>query len=65
MSIGRWLLVAVGIAIWAGGLAAFVDGGYVAGGALVLAGGLCLVVAAAGGWGGFFEGLTNWLLFWR
>jgi hypothetical protein len=57
--------VVVGVAIWAVGLVAFADGSYVAGGALALAGGLCLVVAAAGGWGRFFEGLTNWLLFWR
>jgi hypothetical protein len=65
MSVRRWLLVLVGVGIWAFGIATFVGVSYVGGGVLVLAGGLCLVVAAAGGWSEFFEGLTNWLLFWR
>jgi hypothetical protein len=39
----RWVLVIVGVALWAGGLAWFVAG-YVGGGALVLAGGLCLAI---------------------
>ena len=65
MSLRRWLLVLVGILVWAGGVWVLVRGSYVGGGALILTGGLLLVVAAGGGWGAFVEGLSNWLYFWR
>jgi hypothetical protein len=41
------------------------NGSYGLGGGLMILGGLCLVVAASGGGADFFEGLTNWLYFWR
>ena len=65
LALVRWLLLVVGIALWAGDLAWFIVGSDVGGGALVLAGGLCLVITAAGGWDQFWGGLLNWLLFWR
>jgi hypothetical protein len=61
----RWLVLLVGVGLWTGGLTWFVVGSHVGGGALVLAGGLCLAIAAAGGWDQFRSGLLNWLLFWR
>ncbi len=42
-----------------------VGGSYALGGGLMVVGGLCLVIAASGGWTDFFEGLGNWLYFWR
>lgn len=65
MSVVRWLLAAFGLAVWAVGLWLFVGGSYVGGGLLILTGGLCLVIAASGGWTDFLEGLANWLFFWR
>jgi hypothetical protein len=61
----RWFLVALGTAIWAVGLYLLVDGSYGLGGGLMIGGGLCLVIAASGGWTQFLEGLGNWLLFWQ
>jgi len=52
-----------GLAVWALGLAQFVDGDQLWGGAFVLLGGLMLVVALRGGWGHWWEGVTNWLYF--
>jgi hypothetical protein len=63
--LGRWSLALFGLAVWAVGLWLFVGSSYVGGGLLILAGGLCLVIAASGGWDEFPEGLTNWLFFWR
>ena len=65
MSPGRVLGVFLGVAVWAVGLWLFITSSYVGGGLLVLAGGLCLVMAVGGGWSDFFEGLANWLFFWR
>lgn len=61
----RLLLVSVGVAVWGIGLWLFLGGSYVGGGALILAGGLILVIAASGGWTEFLGGLSNWILFWR
>ncbi len=65
MTAARWLVAALGFAAWAVGLYVFVDGGYVAGGALVLTGGLLFVLAASRGWGELWQGLVDWLYFWR
>jgi hypothetical protein len=65
MLVLRRLLVAVGAVIWIVGLCLLVTGDYRLGGAMIVGGGLCLVVAAAGGWTRLGEGLTNWLYFWR
>jgi hypothetical protein len=65
MSAGRWLVGGLGLLVWILGLYVFVDGSYVAGGALILLGGGCIVAAASGGWSEFLEGLGNWLFFWR
>ena len=65
MSAKRWLMLLLSVAVWAVGLWLFVGGAYVAGGLLMLLGGLVLVVAASGGWTEFVEGLANWLYFWR
>ena len=65
MSMRRWRLVALGFPVWGVGLYLLADGSWVLGGALMLLGGLFLVTAASGGWGEFWQGLSNWLYFWR
>ncbi len=65
MSMRQWLLVALGFPVWAVGLFLLADGSWVLGGALMLLGGLCLVIATSGGWGEFWQGLSNWLYVWR
>ncbi len=57
----RHLLFALALPLWAYGLVRFIGGEEILGGSLMLIGGLLVVVAASGGWGQFFEGLTNWL----
>jgi hypothetical protein len=59
------MLVVVAVLVWAAGLYLLVDGRYVLGGALIVAGGLGFVVAATRGWGELAEGVSNWLYFWR
>ena len=49
MSARRWLTLFVGLALWCVGFWLFLDNRYVLGGVLVLAGGLCGVVAASAG----------------
>jgi hypothetical protein len=61
----RWLLVGLGFIAWATGLYVLADGNYPLGGGLVIVGGLGFVVAASGGWTEFFQGVANWLFFWR
>jgi len=53
----------VGLAVWAWGLSMFIDGNLGIGGAVMLGGGIFIVVALGGGWGHFWEGLANWLHF--
>jgi len=65
VSAGRWIIAFLGLVVWAAGLYRLTGGDYVAGGALIVAGGLLLVIAASSGWGAFWEGLANWLYFWR
>jgi hypothetical protein len=65
MSALRWLLLALGLSVWALGLYLFIGGAYALGGCLVVGGGLCFVTAATGGWAQLVEGVTNWLYFWR
>ncbi len=65
VSVFRWLLVGLGFFVWVTGLYLLSSGSYPLGGGLVIAGGLCLVIAASGGWPQFVEGVTNWLFFWR
>jgi hypothetical protein len=48
-SVLRRSLVAVGLLIWIAGLFVLVADNYALGGAMIAGGGLCLVVAAAGG----------------
>jgi hypothetical protein len=65
MSVRQVGLVLAGLAIWVVGVLRFAEGGYVVGGALILLGGLLLVLAAGTGWSHFAEGVANWLFFWR
>jgi len=65
MSMRQWRLVALGFPVWGVGLYLLADGSWVLGGALMLLGGLFLVIAASGGWVEFWQGLSNWLYFWR
>lgn len=65
MSIAQRLLVAAGVAVWGAGLYVLANGTYGLGGGLMILVGLCFVIAASGGWVDFFDGLTNWLYFWR
>ena len=51
MSMRQWRLVALGFPVWGVGLYLLADGSWVLGGALMLLGGLFLVIAASGGWG--------------
>ena len=51
--------------VWLLGLSLFVDGEQIAGGVLILAAGLWLVVVASKGFGHFIQGLADWLAFWR
>ena len=65
MSWKRWVLATFGLGTWGAGLWISLESSYVAGGLLILVGGLCFVIAASGGWSQFVEGFTNWLFFWR
>lgn len=65
MTLLRWLLVIVALALWGAGMYVLITSSYLLGGALILAGGLCLVLAATRGWSDLVEGATNWLYFWR
>jgi len=61
----RHLLAVVALLLWAVGMYFLVTGSPVLGVALILVGGLCLVIAASRGWTEFFEGVGNALFFWR
>ena len=65
MTVARWLLVVVGVVIWGSGLYLLADGAWELGGGLMLLGGMCIVIAASGGWSPFWEGVGNWVYFWR
>lgn len=59
----RLITGVAGLAVWAWGLAQFIDGDEVWGGAFILLGGFLVIVALRGGWAHWWEGLTNWLYF--
>ncbi len=59
--VSRVLTGAVGLAVWAQGLAMFVDGDHVTGGAVILLGGGLIVVALQGGWAQWWDAFLTWL----
>jgi hypothetical protein len=58
---GTFLVVAVGLSIWAWGIFKLVTGSYWGGGALVFIGGLLLLIVAGGGWRRFRAAFMDWL----
>ena len=65
MSLWRRLLVVVAFGLWGVGMYVLVMGSHLVGGVLLLAGGMCLVLAATHGWSDPVGGASDWLYFWR